>query len=144
MSVPGSNILRMALRAIGRQPVTLYRFAGRTTSATGRDVSTFSPPVLVAEGSVQAVPRTRYAAMGLALTRSYVTWFTTAAVRGVERDRAPDQFVFGGMRYDVTSVTPWNLQDGWNEVVGVLLGEDFGGSSLDCPCEGDTDGGTFT
>jgi hypothetical protein len=122
MSVPGSNLLRAALRAIRPQSVTLYRFAGRTTSATGRDVSTFSPPVLVTEGSVQAVPRTRYAAMGLDFTRSYVTWFTSASVRGIERDRAPDQFVFGGRLYDVTSVTPWNLQDGWNEVVGVDLG----------------------
>lgn len=122
MTVPGINVLSLALRAIGRQTVTLYRYAGRTTTATGRDVSAYSAPVTVAEGSVQAVPRTRYAAMGLDLTKSYVTWFTTAAVRGVERDRAPDAFAFSGRRYDVTSVTPWNAQDGWNEVVGVDVG----------------------
>ena len=122
MTVPGSNVLRMALRVLGRQTVVLYRYASRSTSATGRDVAVYSPPLVVTEGSVQPVPRTRYAAMGLDLTRSYVTWFTSASVRGIERDRAPDQFVFGGRLYDVTAVTPWNLQDGWNEVVGVDLG----------------------
>lgn len=120
--IPGSNVLSLALRAIGPQTVTLYRFASRSIAATGREVSVYAPPVTVRDGSVQPVPRMRYAAMGLDLTRSYVTWFTSAAVRGVERDRAPDVFVFGGRRYDVTSVTAWNLQDGWNEITGVDVG----------------------
>lgn len=122
MTVPGSNVLRLALSVLGRQTVVLYRYAARTTNATGRDVTVYAAPAVVTEGSVQAVPRTRYASMGLDLTRSYVTWFTTASVRGIERDRAPDAFLFGGRRYDVTAVTPWNLQDGWNEVLGVDVG----------------------
>lgn len=120
--IPGSNLLRSALRLIGNQTVTLTPWVSSTTSPTGRDVSSYGTQVVVTEGSVQAVPRDRYADMGLDYTKSYVTWFTSATVRGVERNRGPDRFTYGGRLYEVHTVTPWNLQDGWNEVVGVDIG----------------------
>jgi hypothetical protein len=120
--IPGSNLLRSALSVIARQTVILYRWSGRSTTADGMDVSTFSAPETIAEGSVQAVPRNRYDSMGLDYSRNYVTWFTSAAVTGVERDRSPDQFVYGSRRYEVQLVTPWNLQDGWNEILGIDIG----------------------
>lgn len=122
--IPGSNLLRSALSLIARQTVYLYRWSGRSTTADGMDVSTFSSPEAITEGSVQAVPRNRYDSMGLDYSRNYVTWFTTATATGVERDRSPDQFVYGSRRYEVQLVTPWNLQDGWNEVLGIDLGPD--------------------
>lgn len=120
--IPGSNLLRSALSVISRQTVILYRWSVRTTTADGLDVPLFEVPEAISEGSVQAVPRSRYTAMGLDYTRNYVTWFTPATVRGIERDRAPDQFEFAGRIYDVYSVTPWNAQDGWNEVLGIDIG----------------------
>lgn len=120
--IPGSNLLRSALRLLGNQTVILYRYAGRVTTATGRDVSAFSPPITHPEGSVQALPRSRYADLGLDYSKSAVTWFVPTIVQGVERDRSPDKFVFGPRLYEVHAVTPWNLQDGWNEVVGVDIG----------------------
>lgn len=122
--IPGSNLLRSALTIIARQTVVLYRWSVRTTTDDGLDVSGYDSPETIREGSVQAVPRNRYDSMGLDYTRNYVTWFTSATVRGIERDRSPDQFVYGGRRYEVQTVTPWNLQDGWNEVVGVDIGLD--------------------
>lgn len=120
--IPGSNLLRSALSVIARQTVILYRWTGSVTNAAGLDVSSYAAAETVTEGSVQAVPRNRYDALGLDYSRNYVAWFTTAAARGVERDRAPDQFTYGGRLYDVQLVTPWNLQDGWNEVLGIDIG----------------------
>lgn len=120
--IPGSNLLRSALRLLGNQTVILYRYAGRVTTDTGRDVSAFSPPITHPEGSVQPLPRARYADLGLDYSKSAVTWFVPTIVQGVERDRSPDKFVFGSRLYEVHAVTPWNLQDGWNEVVGVDVG----------------------
>lgn len=127
--IPGSNILRSALRLLGNQTVILYRYAGRVTTPTGRDVSAFSPPITHPEGSVQAVPRTRYSDLGLDYSKDYVTWFVPTIVQGVERDRSPDRFIFGIRLYEVHSVTPWNRQDGWNEVVGVDIGPAYGDSN---------------
>ncbi len=122
--IPGSNLLRSALSVIARQTVILYRWSGRSTTADGLDVSSYESPLIVSEGSVQAVPRNRYDSLGLDYSRHYVTWFTTATARGVERDRSPDQFTYGGRVYDVQLVTPWSLQDGWNEVLGIDIGQE--------------------
>ena len=128
MSVPGLNLLGLALTAIGSQPVVWIPWASNATLPDGMVVSNFAPPQTITTGSVQAVPRTRYAAMGLDYTRNYVTWFTPAAVRGVERDRTPDRFIWGGRLFDVVTVTAWAAQDGWSEVVGIDVGPSDAGS----------------
>jgi hypothetical protein len=120
--IPGSNLLAQALTMIASQAVTYYADAGRATSATGRDVTAFAPGVTINLGSVQAVPRTRYEAMGLDYSKSYVTWFVPRSVLGVARDRSGDQFEWNGRRYDVESVTPWFAQDGWDEILGIDIG----------------------
>lgn len=117
--IPGSNLLKTALRFIGTQSVQYYAYAGTTTNAAGLDTVVYSPGVQVNTGSVQAVPRGRYTSMGLDFTKDYVTWFVVGAVFGIERDRANDKFSFAGKTYDVVSVTPWYVQDGWVEVLGV-------------------------
>jgi len=122
VSIPGLNLLGLALGAIASQPVVWIPWLSSTVLADGMVVPNFAPPVSVPNGSVQAVPRTRYASMGLDYSKNYVTWFTPAAVRGVERDRTPDQFVWNGTLFDVLTVTAWNAQDGWCEVVGVDVG----------------------
>lgn len=120
--IPGSNLLGQALTLIGSQAVTFYACTGRAVRTTGRDVSTFAAGETVPLGSVQAVPRERYQARGLDYSKSYVTWFTPRAVRGVERDRGADEFAWNGRRYAVESVTPWAAQDGWSEVLGIDVG----------------------
>ena len=120
--IPGAKLLAQALTVIASQPVVYYRFTGRDTSATGRDVSAFAPGVTIPLGSVQAVPRTRYESMGLDNSKSYVTWFVMANALGVERDRAGDEFEWNGRRYGIESVTPWFAQDGWNEILGIDKG----------------------
>jgi hypothetical protein len=121
MSVPGSNLLRQALKLITPQTVKYFRFQSRTLSPTGRDVSTFETGVDVPQGSVQAVPLSRYEMLGLDRQKRYVTWFVVRAVLGVGRDYSGDQFEWGGKRYDVVGETNWFLQDGWVAVIGVEL-----------------------
>lgn len=120
--IPGSNLLAQALTVIGSQSVRYFKYAARATSATGRDVTTFEPEVTILQGSVQAVPRTRYESMGLDYARRYVTWFVSRDVIGVERDKSGDEFEHFGRRYKVEAVTPWFSQDGWNEVLGIDIG----------------------
>lgn len=122
MSIPGLNLLGLALGAIAPQSVDWIPWASSTVLPDGMIVPNFGAPRTVPNGSVQAVPRARYASMGLDYSKDYVTWFTPAAVRGVERDRTPDQFAWNARLFDVHTVTAWNAQDGWCEVVGVDIG----------------------
>lgn len=117
--IPGSNLLRQALSMIGSQAVTYYADAGRTTTATGRDVTYFQEGVAVTEGSVQAVPRTRYESLGLDFSRNYVTWFVPQNVIGLGRNVSGDNIEFNGRRYDIETMTNWYAQDGWVECLCV-------------------------
>lgn len=120
--IPGMNLLGKALSVIAPQSVRYFKDAGRTTTATGRNVTAFEPGVDITNGSLQSVPRARYESMGLDYSRSYRSWFVPRNVIGVERDQSGDEFEFDGRRYKVESVTPWFVQDGWNEVLGIDIG----------------------
>lgn len=117
--IPGSNLLRQALSLIGSQEVTYYADAGRTTSATGRDITNFQEVQTILEGSVQAVPRNRYESLALDFSRNYVTWFVPQSVTGLGRDVSGDEIVFNGRRYDIQTMTNWHAQDGWVECLCV-------------------------
>jgi E217 collar protein gp28 len=120
--VPGSNLLAEALQLIEPQTVRYFQWTDRATSATGRQVSEFAPGVDIEEGSLQAVPLTRYAMLGLDLKKKYTSWFVTVEVVGVDRDRAGDCYEFNGRRYQVVTETNWFTQDGWVCVIGVDIG----------------------
>lgn len=122
MSVPGSNLLAEALQLIESQAVEYFQFTANTTTATGREVSGFAPGVVIEEGSLQAVPLTRYAMMGLDLKKKYTSWFVSANVVGVDRDRSGDCYEYNGRRYQVVTETNWFTQDGWVCVIGVDIG----------------------
>lgn len=121
MTVPGLNLLGVALTAIGHQPVTYYRNTGRTTNAAGFATGTWDAAVPVAVGSVQAVARARYSQEGLDLSKDYATWFVPRSVTGVARDAVGDQFDWNGRRWQVESVTDWHAQDGWMQALAVAL-----------------------
>lgn len=125
MTVPGSNLLRQALTLIKPQTVRYYADAGRTTSATGRDVTAFAPGVTLTECSVQAVPLTRYEAMGLDFQKYYATLFVQANALGVARDRSGDQFEVDGRRFGIVGETPWFARDGWTALLGIAIGPEL-------------------
>lgn len=126
MTTPGSNLLNKALQLIKPQTVRYFQWATRTIAATGRFVSTFAPGVDALQGSLQAVPLTRYASIGLDLQKRYTSWFVSTHVVGVDRDRAGDQYEYNGRRYEVVAETDWFVQDGWVCVIGIDVGPAIG------------------
>lgn len=125
--IPGSDLLSLALGVIDSQEVRYYKYLGKGTAATGRDVPTYAEGVDIEDGSVQAVPRKNYTFSGLDFNKTYVNWFVPAEVLGIqvqdiERDVAPDRIDWDGLKYQVISLTPWNGQDGWVEATCERIG----------------------
>lgn len=114
------NVLAVALGVIARQPVHLLRFAGNVRQPTGVDLPTYATPVAIL-GSVQAVPRTNYEALGLDFGKDYVNLYTTVLVRAIERDGSGDVFAYAGRYYHAQDRTDWMAQDGWNDVLAVQI-----------------------
>ena len=119
--IPGQNLLKQAMRLIGRQTVVWRRNIGRATSATGRDTPQYAEPVTVDEGSVQPVAAKRYAEMGLDWHKDYVTWYVPADVAGVERGLSGDLIEWNGAAWQCQEETPWFGQDGWKEALCVRV-----------------------
>ena len=118
--IPGLNILAEALKLIGSQTVRYYKATNRTKTAAGFFNSQFAAGVDITQGSVQAVPRSKYQILGLELQKKYVTWFVPQlAVVTLERGTSGDEFEYNGERFQAESVTDWAAQDGWLEVLGV-------------------------
>lgn len=122
MRVPGSNLLGIAMKVLSGQPVLYYKDTGRTTSATGRDVTTFADPVEIRNCGVQAVNRSRYEQMGLDYQKNYVNLFVREDVIDLQRDYSGDQMAFNGKRYQLQSETDWFAMDGWTVVLCVEIG----------------------
>ncbi len=118
MSVPGINLLGLALSVIGQQTVTVYKFLNRATNAAGLDVPAYAAGVAV-QGSVQPIPQRNYEALGLDMLQTYVMFYTPYALIAVARDGSGDRFVYGGLHYLCESKTDWRQQDGWNAVIAV-------------------------
>jgi hypothetical protein len=121
MRVPGANLLNIALSAIGSATVTYYKDSGRFTTDTGRDVTTFEAAQVIASGSVQPIPMSRYAYLNLDFTKKYVIWFVSRDALGVERGKSGDQIVWNTKRYQIESATDWHAVDGWNELLCVEI-----------------------
>lgn len=120
MNVPGVNVLGLALGVIARTPVTLFTFVKNERQANGVDLPTYAPGVAIT-GSVQAVSSKTKMELGLEWQDEYVTLFTSALVRAIERDGAGDVFVWNGKYYHGQGGSDWTGQDGWNEVLAVKI-----------------------
>lgn len=125
MSIPGVNLLGLALSVIQKQTVRYYRATGRTTNAAGKLVTTFAAGVGVV-GSFQPVNVSLIQQYGLEMGRSYAMFYGFQDFRPVERNNAPDQFGYAGRRYDAIGAVPWLAQDGWESVLLVDVGPDAG------------------
>lgn len=123
MSVPGVNVLGLALSVLAPQMVNFYAWTGNTTSASGKEVPTYAAGVK-RRGSLQPVNRSNIQQMGLEMSKSYMTFFGPGTVRTLERDGAPDAFGYGGRRYNALSLVDWQTQDGWTAALCVDVGPD--------------------
>ncbi len=114
------NVLNMAMKVVGKQTFTYFKFRNRVTNYIGTDDSIFEAPVSV-QGQVQAVPRNLYEIYGLDLQRTYLTFFISKAILDVERDVSGDQIQFGSERYQCLSETDWHAINGWTQVLAVKI-----------------------
>jgi hypothetical protein len=120
MTLPGCNLLGMALRVIGQQTFQYYAFVSRATNDIGIDVPTYAAPVPLT-GSVQPVPRNLYQVYGLQLDKYYATFFVSQNVLDVTRDVSGDQIGFNGQTFQVEQKTDWFAQDGWDSFLAVKI-----------------------
>lgn len=118
MTIPGANLLNIALGLIGPQKVLWSKYQGKTQDAAGFDVPTWSPPVTV-QGSVQPVSATLLQQLGMDWTKNYITFFASGDFGDVDRDKTGDRITYAGRVYQVESKTPWYAQDGWEYVLCV-------------------------
>jgi hypothetical protein len=120
MTIPGQNLLNLAMTLLGRQSFQYYAYAARTPNAIGQDVTTYAAPVTLS-GSVQPVPRTLYESFGLDFDRYYLTFYVAANVLDVARDISGDQMFFNGNTYQCVQKTDWFPQDGWTSILCVQV-----------------------
>jgi hypothetical protein len=117
----GGNLLTLAMGLVGPSgPIALRRFTGQEENAAGYQVPTYAAPAAI-EGRVQPVPQRLYQALGLDLTKDYVTLYTPANVVAVDRDGAGDRITYNGRTYSCESATDWQAQDGWSSVLCVRV-----------------------
>jgi hypothetical protein len=116
----GGNILNLALSRIGTDTITYYQYVSRVNNASGIKVASYAAPVPM-QGSMQAVPHTMLAMLGLDLGRDYAMFYTQSTVNDLERNSAPDQYSYGGHRYEVVSNTDWNMPQGFTGVLAVRI-----------------------
>ena len=118
MSVPGSNLLTMALSVIAAQQITYLAYVSRETNSIGNQVTTYAAPTVI-RGSIQPVPRSLMQTLGLDFQRHYVNIFVPNSVIDIARDVTSDQFQFAGATYQGLSLTRWFDVDGWNQVLAI-------------------------
>lgn len=120
MLVPGSNLLRQALRAI--QPtrdVTVRKFLGEAENDFGTTVPTYEDPAPLLNCSVQAVPFRDIQQMGLALGKTYIKVISDLSMHGAYRGGQGDRVGWNGAEFTVLESTNWIVQDGWVRVIAV-------------------------
>ncbi len=122
--IPGSNLLNIALGAVGSQPVTYEKYLGTATNAAGFSVQSYEPAVAVLRCSLQPVPRARYEILGLEMTQQWYTWFVPTKVLGLGRDCAGDYIDWQGKRMRLSTTTDWAGADGWTAVLCVVVAGD--------------------
>jgi len=120
-TIPGMNLLSMALTVIQRQTLQYFQFDGRSLSVIGQDVTAYKT-VIDLVGSWQPVPRNLYMSLGLDLQKDYFTFYTSNNLLDITRDVSGDQVAFMGKRYQVQSANDWYQMDGWKGILCVNLG----------------------
>lgn len=118
MTIPGANVLRMASRAIRLQALQHRAFVSRCANAAGDYVSTFADAVSI-QGSMQPVDMKTYQLLGLNFEKVYFLLYTSAPVRGIERDREGDLLTYGGRTFQCENEWAWGLADGWTRMLCV-------------------------
>jgi hypothetical protein len=119
--IPGSNLLKIALRVIAKQTVSYEAAISRTTNAAGLWVTSYAAPVPLS-GSFQPIDRSYYLQYGLDFTKYYANWYDpSGTVKDVQRNTAGDRITYAGSKFTALSSTDWTAPDGWNGTLFVRV-----------------------
>lgn len=121
MGVPGSNLLKQAMKAIKPTTIKYVKFNGRTQDALRNWVDQYSLPTDL-RASVQAIARDKYQELGLDLQKNYIKMWASADLIDLKRDYSGDYFIYGGIKYKLNNQTHWYLQDGWASAIAIDIG----------------------
>lgn len=124
MSIPGTNLYRLATTLIRRQPVKYYEYAGRFPDKQRNLVAMYREHKTL-YASIQAVQREKYADMGLDFQENYVKIFVDKDIVDLDRDSTGDMFYFGGKYYKMENEKTWFYQDGWTSCIAVEVRQSF-------------------
>ena len=111
--IPGSNLLDLAGRVIKFQSVELLPYTGRVKNAARVYINSYGTPVPI-KGSVQAVPASSYASLGLEREKRYIMVWSSANIGGVGLDKSSDRIRFDSKIFKAIGDNDWRAQDGWN------------------------------
>ncbi len=118
--IPGSNLLRSALRLIKPTQILYLQATGRTQNAVKQFVATFADPVPLM-ASVQAVNRDTYNELGLDFQKNYIKVFASKNIVDLGRDTSGDRLIFNGKLYQIESQVDWFVMDGWASCLAVYV-----------------------
>ena len=118
MTTPGSNIFKRASKLIKLQTIQYYAATGRTPNAARQWVPAFAAAAPL-RASVQMVPRSSYADLGLDFNKVYVNIFAAANLVDLQRDTSGDRFIWAGDLYQMQNENSWFVQDGWASALAV-------------------------
>lgn len=121
MGIPGSNLLKQALKVIKPTTVKYVKFNGRVQNALRIWADQYSSPVDLT-ASVQAIARDKYQDLGLDLQKNYIKMWASADLIDLKRDYSGDYFIYGGVKYKLNNQTNWFIQDGWASAIAIDIG----------------------
>jgi hypothetical protein len=130
MSVPGIDVLSIAMSVLGSTPVNYFQFLSSAPNSGAILVTTYAAPVLYTQGSVQPVDRSKYEQFGLDLEKSYIVWYImNLPAVDIGRDVSGDVIEAQGRRYQLVGGNNWYNIDGWMSLIGVDIGPATGNTT---------------
>lgn len=121
MGVPGSNLLKQALKVIKPTTIQYVKFNGRVLNAARQYIDSYDAPAPL-KASVQAIARDKYQDLGLDLQKNYIKMWASENLIDLKRDYSGDYFIYGGVKYKLNNQTHWYIQDGWASAIAIDIG----------------------
>lgn len=120
MGVPGSNLLKQALKVIKPTTIQYVKWNGRSLNAARQYVDSYDSPTDM-RASVQAVKRSSYVSLNLDFQKDYVKIWANVDLISLDRDYSGDVFIWNSKQYKLVDDTDWDVQDGWASALAVRI-----------------------
>ena len=112
------NILELALTLLPPVSFKIRMFNGSGVDEFGQSVAEYGEWIDCV-GMVQPVQRSSYEENGLDFAKNYINAWVSKKLFSVGLQKTPDQILWNGCLWNVTSVNEWNQYNGWVSVTAV-------------------------